>query len=182
MSGRKWMLPGALALLLLALAALRSGWERGPVTVTLNGRETPVTLTEDEIVYLTVEPAAVTATGAAATIHLRGIPQIQFGDRYYIAQRDRYNSRKWTEVPWVNGDEPETWLLLITLGFDPDGVPEAERWPGEWDRESDLPPVDWGDVYGPLEPGEYLFIKEVMDPDDRASARYIGAAFTVEKE
>lgn len=76
MSGRKWMLPGALALLLLALAALQSGWERSPVTVMLNGREIPVTLAEDETVYLRVEPAAVTATGAAATIHLRGIPQI----------------------------------------------------------------------------------------------------------
>ena len=38
---------------------------------------------------------------------------------------------------------------------------------------------DWTDIYGPLEPGEYLFVKEVMDPTDPAAGRYIGAQFTV---
>lgn len=39
--------------------------------------------------------------------------------------------------------------------------------------------MDWEDIYGPLEPGEYLFVKEVVDPDDRSDDRYIGVEFTV---
>ena len=38
---------------------------------------------------------------------------------------------------------------------------------------------DWTDIYGPLEPGEYLLVKKVTDPADPSAGRYIGAAFTV---
>lgn len=173
MKGRKAVIPAALALaLLLALAALRIGGGRGPVTVKLNGEEVPVTLAEDEHVWLTVDPASVTATGATAVLHKEGIPQIGYGYRYYIARRAHHSGREWTEIPWLDGEGPSWWMSLIVMGFDPDGEPDLAH------RESDLP-VDWTDIYGPLEPGEYLFVKEVVDPDDRSNDRYIGAAFTV---
>ncbi len=44
--------------------------------MTLNGAETPVTLAEDGDVYLTVEAAAVTGTGAAAVLHREGVPRL----------------------------------------------------------------------------------------------------------
>lgn len=64
------------------------------------------------------------------------------------------------------------------MGFDPDSVPEEERRGDQWDMETGMQ-EDWTDIYGPLEPGEYLFVKEVMDPADRSASRYIGAEFTV---
>lgn len=179
MRRRKIVIPAALALVLLALAVVRSSGEKGPVTVTLNGREAPVTLTEDEHVWLTVD--SVTPTGAAVTLHKQGIPQIGYGDCYYIAQKERHSGQAWTEVPWLDSDEPVSWHLLTVMGFDPDGMSETERWEGEWDKETEMP-EDWTYVYGPLEPGEYLFVKEVVDPNNRSADRYIGARFTVEKE
>ena len=161
-----------LAVLALLLAALWGGSEGGPVTVTLNGQETPVTLTEDEHVWLTVAPATVTATGAIVVLHKEGIPAIGYGERCHIAQKGRQNSRRWTEVPWIDGFRGDWHLHLIVMGFSPDGIPNLEH------RESNLP-VDWEDIYGPLEPGEYLFVKEVVDPDDRSDDRYIGVEFTV---
>ena len=107
MRRRKLVISAALAA--LALAVLWAGGERGPVTVTLNGAETPVTLAEDGDVYLTVEAAAVTATGAAAVLHREGISRIGYGDAYYIAQKERHNSRKWVEVPWLDQDGPSWW-------------------------------------------------------------------------
>lgn len=83
-----------LAVLALLLAALWGGSEGGPVTVTLNGQETPVTLTEDEHVWLTVDPATVTATGAIVVLHKEGIPAIGYGERCHIAQKGRQNSRR----------------------------------------------------------------------------------------
>ena len=50
MRRRKLVISAALAA--LALAVLWAGGERGPVTVTLNGAETPVTLAEDEYFLL----------------------------------------------------------------------------------------------------------------------------------
>ena len=172
MRRRKLVISAALAA--LALAVLWAGGERGPVTVTLNGAETPVTLAEDGDVYLTVEAAAVTATGAAAVLHREGISRIGYGDGYYIAQKERHNSRKWTEVPWLDQDGPSWWPSMTVMGFDPDGAPEEARLAGETEMAE-----DWTDIYGPLEPGEYLFVKEVMDPTDPAAGRYIGAQFTV---
>lgn len=168
---KKWKIavPAALAVL-LALAVLRAGGRRGPVTVALNAEDAPVALAEDEHVWLTVDNAA--ATGATAVLHMEGIPRIGYGEPYYIARKEHDNSRKWTEVPW-RGGEPSWWMLLHVLGSEPEGAPDLEH------RESERT-VDWTDIYGPLEPGEYLFVKEVLDPEDRASARYIGAAFTVE--
>lgn len=178
MKGRKFLIPAVLALALLALAAVRTDGEKGPVTVTLNDRETPVTLAEDEHVWLTVDSA--TATGAAVTLHKQGIPQIGYGDSYYIAHKNRHSGQAWTEVPWLDGDGPDWWMYLIVMGYDSDGASEVERWEGEWDKETVMQ-LDWTNLYGPLEPGEYLFIKEVIDPDDRSADRYIGAMFTVEK-
>ena len=178
MRGRRVVIPTALALLLLALAALWSGGEKGAVTVALNGEDAPAALTEDGHVWLTVEPAAVTATGAAVTLHTRGIPRIGYGDSYYIARKEHHNSREWTEVPWRDSGGPSWWALLNVMGFDPDSVPEEERREDQWDMETGMR-VDWTDVYGPLEPGEYLFVKEVVDPSDRSASRYIGAEFTV---
>lgn len=165
----RFLIPAVLALL---LAAPWGGREGGPVTVTLNGQETPVTLTEDEHVWLTVDPTTVTATGAIVVLHKEGIPEIGYGHRYHIAQKGRQNSRRWTEVPWIDGFRGDWHLHLIVMGFSPDGIPNLEH------RESNLP-VDWEDIYGPLEPGEYLFVKEVVDPDDRSDDRYIGVEFTV---
>lgn len=151
---------------------LTGGREGGPITVTLNGQETPITLTEDEHVWLTVDPATVTATGAIVVLHKEGIPEIGYGHRYHIAQKERQNSRRWTEVPWIDGFSGDWFLPLIVMGFTPDGIPNLGH------RESNLP-VNWEDIYGPLEPGEYLFVKEVVDPDDRSTGRYIGVEFTV---
>lgn len=171
MKGRKFVIPAALALL-LALAVARGGREKGPVTVTLNGKEAPVTLAEDEHVWLTVDPASVTNTEAAITLHKQGISRIGYGDPFYIARKAHYNSREWKEVPWLDGEGPSWWMHLTVMGFDPDGEPDLAH------REKDLP-VNWTDLYGPLEPGEYLFVKEVADPADPSAGRYIGAAFTV---
>nr|WP_325184886.1 hypothetical protein [uncultured Oscillibacter sp.] len=169
MKKRKIAVPAALV---LAAVLLWGGGRRGPVTVALNGEEAPVTLTEDEHVYLTVDPVTVTATGAVATLHKEGIPQIGYGDRYYIARRAHHSGREWTEVPWLDSEGPSWWMSLTIMGLDPDGEPDLAH------RESDLP-MDWTDIYGPLEPGKYLLVKEVVDPDDRSNGRYIGAAFTV---
>ena len=164
-----FLIPAVLALL---LAALRGGREGSPITVTLNGQETPVTLKEDEHVWLTVAPATVTATGAIVVLHKEGIPEIGYGERYYIAQKGRQNSRRWTEDPWADGFSGDWYLYLIVMGFTSDGIPNLEH------KESNLP-VNWEDIYGPLEPGEYLFVKEVVDPDDRSAGWDIGAEFTV---
>ncbi len=172
MRRRKLVISAALATLALAVLLGRRG--AGPVTVTLNGAETPVTLAEDRDVYLTVEPAAVSSTGAVVVLHREGVPQIGYGDAYYIAQKERHNSRKWTEVPWLDQDEPSWWPSMTVMGFDPDGASEEARLAGETEMAE-----DWTDIYGPLEPGEYLFVKEVMDPTDPAAGRYIGAQFTV---
>lgn len=160
------------AALVLAAVLLWGGGRRGPVTVALNGEDAPVTLTEDEHVWLTVDSASVTATGATAVLHKEGIPQIGYGDRYYIARRAHHSGREWTEIPWLDGEGPSWWMSLTIMGFDPDGEPDLAH------RTSNLP-MDWTDIYGPLEPGEYLLVKEVVDPDDRSNDRYIGAAFTV---
>lgn len=172
MRRRKLVISAALATLALAVLLGRRG--AGPVTVTLNGAETPVTLAEDRDVYLTVEPAAVSSTGAVVVLHREGVPQIGYGDAYYIAQKERHNSRKWTEVPWLDQDEPSWWPSMTVMGFDPDGASEEARLAGETEMAE-----DWTDIYGPLEPGEYLFVKEVMDPTDPAAGRYIGVQFTV---
>ncbi len=168
---KKWKI-AVLAALVLAAVLLWSGGRRGPVTVELNGEETPVTLAEDEHVYLTVDPASVTATEATAVLRKEGIPQIGYGDRYYIARKAHHSGREWTEVPWLDGEGPSWWMHLTVMGFDPDGEPDLEY------RETSLP-VDWTDIYGTLEPGEHLFVKEVTDPADRSAGRYIGAVFTV---
>lgn len=119
-----------------------------------------------------MDPATVTATGAIVVLHKEGIPEIGYGHRYHIAQKERQNSRRWTEVPWIDGFSGDWFLPLIVMGFTPDGIPNLGH------RESNLP-VNWEDIYGPLEPGEYLFVKEVVDPDDRSTGRYIGVEFTV---
>ena len=168
---KKWKI-AVPAALVLAAALLWGGGRRGPVTVALNGEDAPVTLTEDGHVWLTVDPVTVTATGAVATLHKEGIPQIGYGYRYYIARRAHHSGREWTEIPWLDGEGPSWWMSLIIMGLDPDGEPDLAH------RESDLP-VDWTDIYGPLEPGEYLLVKEVVDPADSSAGRYIGAAFTV---
>lgn len=170
---KKWKIavPAALVLALAALTLLWGAGRRGPVTVALNGEEVPVTLAEDEHVWLTVDPASVTVTGATAAMHKEGISQISYGNAYYIAQKTHNTSKKWAEVPWRNG-EPSWWRSLTIMGFDPDGEPDLAH------RASDLP-VDWTDIYGPLEPGKYLFVKEVVDLDGRSNDQYIGAAFTV---
>lgn len=178
MRGRKLVIPAMLVLVLLVLAAARGSGKRGPVTVKLNSREAPVILTEDEHVWLTAD--SVTATGAAVTLHKQGIPQIGYGEPYYIAQKERHSGQTWTEIPWLDSDGTDNWMYLLVMGFDPNGVQEAERWEGEWDKE-DVTQLDWTGLYGPLEPGEYLFVKEVVDPADRSADRYIGVVFTVEK-
>ena len=71
---KKWKI-AVLAALVLAAVLLWSGGRRGPVTVELNGEETPVTLAEDEHVYLTVDPASVTATEATAVLRPKSTPQ-----------------------------------------------------------------------------------------------------------
>lgn len=177
MKGRKFVIPAALALL-LALAVARGGREKGPVTVTLNGKEAPVTLAEDEHVWLTVDPASVTNTEAAITLHKQGISRIGYGDPFYIARKAHYNSREWKEVPWRGDEEPDWWAFLTIVGFCPDGGPETERQQGHWDMETEMQ-ADWADIYGTLEPGKYLFVKEIIDPENRSAGRYIGAAFTV---
>lgn len=168
---KKWTI-AVPAALVLVLALLWSAGRRGPVTVALNGEEAPVTLAEDGHVWLTVDPASVTATGAAAVLHKEGIPRIGYGHRYYIARRAHHSGREWTEVPWLDSGGPSWWMSLTVMGFDPDGEPDLAH------RTSDLP-MDWTDIYGPLEPGEYLLVKEVVDPADPSAGRYIGAKFTV---
>ena len=123
---------------------------------------------------------SVTATGLTAVIHKRNIPTVWYGNVYYIAQKTRRDRKNWTEMPWFNGNAPDWWGTLIGMGFYPDGVPKEERWDGEWDMESDMQ-INWTDVYGSLEPGEYLLVKEVVDLDDCSAGRHIGARFTVEK-
>lgn len=168
---KKWKI-AVPAALVLAAVLLWGGGRRGPVTVALNGEEAPVTLAEDENVWLTVDPVTVTATGAVAALHKEGIPRIGYGEPYYIARKAGGIGQKWTEVPWLDGEGPSWWMHLTVMGFDPDGEPDLAH------RTSDLP-MDWTDIYGPLEPGEYLLVKKVVDPDDRSNDRYIGAAFTV---
>lgn len=180
MRRRRFAVVSVLALLLV-LSAVRSGGEIGPVTVTLNGWEAPVELVESEDVWLTVDPDSVTATGLTAVIHKRNIPTVWYGNLYYIAQKTRRDRKNWTEMPWLNGNAPDWWGTLIGMGFYPDGVPKEERWDGEWDMESNMQ-INWTDVYGSLEPGEYLLVKEVVDLDDCSAGRHIGARFTVEKE
>ena len=161
-----------LAALAILLATLWGGRKNVPATVSLNGQETPVVLTEDEHVWLTVDPATVTATGAMAVLHKEGIPKIGYGEQYYIAQKVYQNSRTWTEVAWIDGFSGDWFAHLIVMGCAPDNVPNLDY------KESNLP-VNWEDMYGPLKPGEYLFVKEVVDPDNRSSDRYIGVEFTV---
>lgn len=168
---KKWKIAVPAALVLAAVLLWGAG-RRGPVTVALNGEEAPVTLAEDEHVWLTVDPATVTATGATAILHKEGIPQIGYGAAYYIARRERPGSRRWTEVPWLDGEGPTWWKQLTVMGFDPGGEPDLVH------REEELP-VDWTDIYGPLEPGKYLLVKEVLDPAEPSTGRYIGAEFTV---
>lgn len=168
---KKWKI-AVPAALVLAAVLLWGGGRRGPVTVALNGEDAPVTLAEDEHVYLTVDPVTVTATGAAAVLHKEGIPRIGYGEPYYIARKAGGIGQKWGEVPWLDGEGPSWWMHLTVMGLDPDGEPDLAH------RTSDLP-MDWTDIYGPLEPGEYLLVKEVTDPADPSAGRYIGAAFTV---
>ena len=72
-----------LAALAILLATLWGGRKNVPATVSLNGQETPVVLTEDEHVWLTVDPSTVTATGAMAVLHKEGIPKIGYGEQYW---------------------------------------------------------------------------------------------------